>query len=138
VSGAGPPTRATLRSTFDNVGNRLSETTHATAGNTARSYGVPSATCKVNSMTTTAPGQAATTTEYAYDSSGTMTCRPAAGSTSNDCDTVANSQSLTRDADGELATVTAGGSTIEANVYDAEGTRLVRRDAIGTTIYLPS
>jgi RHS repeat-associated protein len=124
--------------TFDNVGNRLSETNHATAGNTARSYGVPSTTHKVNSMTTTAPGQAATTTKYAYDESGNMICRPTAGSVSNDCDTKANSQTLGWDADGELATVTAGGSTIETNVYDADGTRMVRRDATGTTIYLPA
>jgi RHS repeat-associated protein len=89
-------------------------------------------------MTTTAPGQAATTTRYRFDLSGNMTCRPTVGSSNNDCDTKANSQSLDWDADGKLATVKVGGSTIESNVYDADGTRLVRRDATGTTIYLPN
>jgi RHS repeat-associated protein len=124
--------------TFDNAGNRKSETSHAAAGDTLRSYELPDKTHRVNSMTTTAPGQAATTTRYRFDLSGNMTCRPTVGSSNNDCDTKANSQSLDWDADGKLATVKVGGSTIESNVYDADGTRLVRRDATGTTIYLPN
>jgi RHS repeat-associated protein len=124
--------------TFDNAGNRKTEISHAAAGDTLRSYELPEKTHRVNSMTTTAPGQAAATAKYRFDLSGNMTCRPAVGSSNNDCDTKANSQILDWDAEGELATVKVGGSTIEENVYDAEGTRLVRRDATGTTVYLPN
>ncbi|WP_433364988.1 RHS repeat-associated core domain-containing protein [Actinoplanes sp. CA-142083] len=124
--------------TFNTTGSRLSETSHASAGNTLRDYVVPAAGHKVASMTATAPGQAAATTEYRYDTSGNTTCRPMPGSTSNDCDSTTNNQTLAWDAEGKLSTVTAGGSTAETNIYDADGTRIVRRDATGTTIYLPN
>ncbi|MEV0902628.1 RHS repeat-associated core domain-containing protein [Actinoplanes sp. NPDC049802] len=129
--------------TFDVTGNRLTETSHVAAGNTLREYAVPQGgkdvarPHAVTGMTTTAPGQAATTTEYRYDNSGNMVCRPAAGGTGNDCDTNANSQTLSWDAEGELAAVTAGSTTVESNLYDADGDRLIRRDAGGTTLYLP-
>ncbi|MEU7909275.1 RHS repeat-associated core domain-containing protein [Actinoplanes sp. NPDC049118] len=129
--------------TFDSTGSRLTETSHVTAGATLREYTVPKGgkdivrPHAVTGMTTTLPGKAATTTEYRYDDSGNMICRPVAGSTGNDCDTNANSQTLGWDSEGELATVTAGGSAVESNVYDAEGGRLIRRDSTGTTLYLP-
>ena len=129
--------------TFDATGSRLTETSHATAGNTLRTYAVPTGgqgvvgPHTVSAMTTTAPGQAAATTQYRYDGSGNMTCRPLAGSTSNDCGTNANSQTQTWDAEGKLATVTTGATALETNVYDADGTRLIRRDATATTLFLP-
>ncbi|MEU4240868.1 RHS repeat-associated core domain-containing protein [Actinoplanes sp. NPDC026619] len=124
--------------TFDAIGNRKTETSHTTAGDILRSYEVPAAGHTVTSMTTTTPGQAAANTEYRYDGSGNMLCRPTAGSTSNDCDTTSNNQSLGWDAEGKLATVTAGSTALEMNVYDADGTRIIRRDATGTTLYLPN
>ena len=129
--------------TFDATGSRLTETSHAAAGNTLRNYAVPTGGKNVvgphtvSAMTATAPSQAAATTQYRYDGSGNMTCRPTAGSTSNDCATNTNSQTQTWDAEGKLATVTAGASTLETNVYDVDGTRLIRRDATGTTLFLP-
>jgi RHS repeat-associated protein len=123
--------------TFDATGSRLTETSHAMAGDALRTYGVPTTGHRVSSMTTTAPGQAATTTEYRYDNSGNMICRPTAGSAGNDCDTNTNSQTLGWDAEGKLSTVTAGSNAIETNVYGPDGNRIIRRDATGTTLYLP-
>ena len=123
--------------TFNTTGSRLTETSHATAGNTVRSYGVPTTGHKVNSMTTTAPGQTAASTAYQYDASGNTTCRPTAGSASNNCGTNTNSQTLGWDAEGKLSTVTTGSTALETNVYDPDGNRIIRRDATGTTLYLP-
>ncbi|WP_407651504.1 RHS repeat-associated core domain-containing protein [Actinoplanes sandaracinus] len=129
--------------TFTDTGSRKTETTHAAAGNTIRDYAMPVGGPNVvrphavTSMTTTAGSRPATTTQYRYDANGNMTCRPTAGSTSNNCDTNTNTQTLNWDAEGELATVTTGANTIEASVYDANGDRLIRRDATGTTLYLP-
>ncbi|WP_407651713.1 polymorphic toxin-type HINT domain-containing protein [Actinoplanes sandaracinus] len=129
--------------TFTNTGSRKTETTHAAAGNTVRDYTMPNGGPNVirphavTSMTTTAGSQPPTTTQYRYDANGNMTCRPTAGSTNNDCDTNTNSQTLDWNPEGKLATVTVAANTVEASVYDADGGRLIRRDATGTTLYLP-
>jgi RHS repeat-associated protein len=128
--------------TFTTTGSRETETTHAANGNTVRDYTIPTGGPNVvrphaaTAMNTTT-GQTTNTTEYQYDDGGNMICRPTVGSTTNDCTTKTGSQTLNWDAEGELANVTAGGSTIEASVYDANGERLIRRDATGTTLYLP-
>ena len=44
---------------------------------------------------------------------------------------------LNWNAEGRLASVSVGGQTVETNIYDADGTRLIRRDTTGTTLYLP-
>ncbi|GIF18204.1 RHS repeat-associated protein [Actinoplanes tereljensis] len=130
--------------TFDSVGNRLTQTNHASTGDTELSYAVPTGGAgvtgphTVSSMTTAAPGLTTATTQYRYDSSGNTTCRPAPTSTSNNCDTKAGSQTLAWDAEGKLATVTAADSTVESNVYGPDGNRIIRRDATGTTLYLPN
>ncbi|MFC6568622.1 RHS repeat-associated core domain-containing protein [Actinoplanes utahensis] len=129
--------------TFNDTGSRTTETTHATTVNTIREYTLPTGDGKktnpahaVLSMTTTT-GEQSTTNHYRYDAAGNTICRPAASTATNDCSTNANSQTLNWDAEGELAAVTADGHTIEASVYDASGERLIRRDANGTTLYLP-
>jgi RHS repeat-associated protein len=128
--------------TFTTTGSRKTETTYATAGNTVRDYTVPQGGPGVvrphaaTAMKTTT-GQTSSTTEYQYDGSGNTICRPTVGATTNNCTTKTGSQTLNWDAEGELANVTAAGSTIEASVYDANGERLIRRDATGTTLYLP-
>ncbi|BCJ59918.1 hypothetical protein Jiend_33400 [Micromonospora endophytica] len=63
-------------------------------------------------------------------------CRPT-GTAANNCGSGTNSQTLGWDAEGKLATVSAGGQTVETNIYDADGTRIIRRDSGGTTLYLP-
>ncbi|MEV4665242.1 polymorphic toxin-type HINT domain-containing protein [Micromonospora echinofusca] len=128
--------------TVDDVGNRSTEKVHTAAGDTTRSY-TTSASGKnvvrphaVTQVVTQAPGQSAVTTKYAYDGAGNMTCRPT-GTAANDCGTGTNSQTLNWNSEGKLASVSAGGQTVETNIYDAEGVRLIRRDATGATLYLP-
>ncbi|MGW0433683.1 polymorphic toxin-type HINT domain-containing protein [Micromonospora sp. NPDC003197] len=128
--------------TFDTTGNRLTEASHAASGDTTRTYVVPAGgqgvvrPHAVNQMSTTEPGQSAVTSQYAYDESGNTTCRPS-GTAANDCTTKASSQTLGWDAEGKLTTVTAAAQTIETNLYDVDGVRLIRRDLTGTTLYLP-
>jgi RHS repeat-associated protein len=128
--------------TFTATGSRKTETTYAATGKTVQDYTIPEGGPNVvrphatTAMTTTT-GPTASTNEYTYDDSGNMICRPTVGSTTNNCTTKTGSQTLNWDAEGELATATAGGNTIEASVYDANGERLIRRDATGTTLYLP-
>ncbi|MFC4064622.1 RHS repeat-associated core domain-containing protein [Actinoplanes subglobosus] len=129
--------------TFTTTGSRKTETSYTAGGNTVRDYTIPTGGASavrphaVTSMTTKITGQADATAQYRYDNSGNTICRPAVGATTNNCDTKTNSQTLNWNAEGELATVTAGASTIEASVYDANGERLIRRDTTGTTLYLP-
>ncbi|MFG2054536.1 RHS repeat-associated core domain-containing protein [Micromonospora sp. NPDC048930] len=129
--------------TVDDTGNRRVETNHISSGDTTRSYLVPDGgqgvvrPHAVTQMSTAAPGQSTVVAKYEYDATGNTTCRPS-GTTANDCGTAkTGSQTLTWDAEGELATVSAGGNTIETNIYDANGVRLIRRDVTGTTLYLP-
>ncbi|WP_141714835.1 polymorphic toxin-type HINT domain-containing protein [Micromonospora mirobrigensis] len=126
----------------DDVGNRRTETAHTTLGDTVRTYTSPTSgkdvvrPHAVTSVATQAPGQSAVTTKYGYDNAGNMACRPASAA-ANDCATGSNSQVLSWNSEGRLASVTAAGQSLETNIYDAGGTRLIRRDATGTTLYLP-
>ncbi|MEV5767661.1 polymorphic toxin-type HINT domain-containing protein [Micromonospora sp. NPDC052213] len=128
--------------TLDDVGNRSTEKVHTAAGDTTRTYTAPTSgkdvvrPHAVTQVVTEAPGQSAVTTTYAYDDGGNMTCRPV-GTAANNCDNGTNSQTLNWNSEGRLASVSAGGQTVETNIYDAEGARLIRRDATGTTLYLP-
>ncbi|MFC3385444.1 RHS repeat-associated core domain-containing protein [Couchioplanes caeruleus subsp. azureus] len=129
----GGPAPYWLDWTIDRIGNRTKEVSHTAAGDTARAYAVPTPGASVvrphavTSMTTTQPGQTTgTTVAYGYDSAGNMTTRP--GPTAG--------QTLTWDAEGKPVKVVEGGKTT-TNLYDAGGTRLIRRDADGTTLYLP-
>ncbi|GAA3758343.1 RHS repeat-associated core domain-containing protein [Plantactinospora mayteni] len=109
---------------YDAAGNRLSEVRHAAGGDSAASYGYPAAGTAqphtVRTVTRTGPGGPGTDS-YSYDAAGNTTARPG--------------QALTWDAEGHLATVTAG-SAVTSFVYDADGNRLLRRDPGGTTLYL--
>ncbi|MEU7590114.1 RHS repeat-associated core domain-containing protein [Micromonospora sp. NPDC049230] len=128
--------------TVNDTGSRLTETSHASSGNTTRSYAVPDGGQNVvrphavTQMSTEAPGQPTVATKYGYDDAGNTTCRPT-GDSANDCATGTNSQTLGWDAEGKLATVKTGSETIETNIYDVNGVRLIRRDSTGTTLYLP-
>jgi RHS repeat-associated protein len=119
--------------TIDRLGNRTKQVQHTASGDISRDYQVPTAGPNVarphavTSLTTTQPGQSTgTTATYDYDNSGNMTTRPG----------TADGQVLTWDAEGHLAKVVEGTSTT-TNLYDANGTRLLRRDAGGATLYLP-
>jgi RHS repeat-associated protein len=77
--------------------------------------------------------QAAVITNYAYDATGNLTCRPNGGA-ANTCPPGTNSQTLAWDPEGRLST---NSNNNQVNIYDADGTRLIRRDSTGTTLYLP-
>ncbi|MEU4555981.1 RHS repeat-associated core domain-containing protein, partial [Micromonospora violae] len=129
--------------TFTDTGSRRTETSHDSSGKTTRTYRVPDGgpgavrPHAVTRMTTATPGQPTQTHNYTFDESGNTTCRPATNVLSNNCVSSANNQFLSWDAEGNLATVSFAGKTIETNLYDTDGVRLIRRDATGTTLYLP-
>ena len=129
----GGPAPYWLDWTIDKIGNRTKEVSHAAGGDTLRSYTVPVAGLNVvrphavTSMTTTLPGASAgSTVSYGYDNTGNMTTRP--GPTSG--------QVLTWDAEGRVSKIVEGATTT-TNLYDASGSRLIRRDGGGSTLYLP-
>jgi RHS repeat-associated protein len=130
--------------TFDASGNRKNETVHATT-DTTRAYTYPAAAGAagskphaVSQVATTVGTSAATTQKYVYDASGNTTCRPLS-TTANTCPTSgtdAAGQALTWNDEDLLAKSTdkSGDTTF---VYDADGNRMIRRDPLGTTLYLP-
>jgi RHS repeat-associated protein len=127
------------------TGNRLSEVSHRGAGDVSHTYTYPGSGADavrphaISSVTTTGFGQAETTAEYAYDRNGNTTCRPTAAGTngSNTCPAGANSENLTWDPENRPTAVSSSGQDVGDNVYDPDGTRLIHRDATGTTLYLP-
>ncbi|WP_080636155.1 RHS repeat-associated core domain-containing protein [Salinispora mooreana] len=130
--------------TFDSTASRLTETSHTTSGDTTRTYSVPTGgpgvtrPHAVTAMTTQTPDNEPVVNTYDYDATGNTTCRPSdTTTTGNDCATRVDSQTLTWNPEGKLATVSTDDQTIETNIYDTNGTRLIRRDATGTTLYLP-
>ncbi|MFE4656516.1 polymorphic toxin-type HINT domain-containing protein [Streptomyces hydrogenans] len=118
--------------TFDAAGNRLSETKHDPLGDTAKDVnrtftyatGLPTKS-RLAKVTTTGP-QGQREELYGYDDAGNTTTRTIQG----------NTQNLTWDLEGHLEKVTAG-TNESSYVYDAGGNRLIKREATGTTLYLP-
>jgi RHS repeat-associated protein len=109
--------------TYDTVGNRLTETQHAAAGDTVRTYAYPAAGAhQLASVTTTGPSgpSGVRKDEFTYDAAGNTLTRPG--------------QKLDWDAEGKLAAVTAGDKTSRF-VYDADGERLLREDPASITAY---
>lgn len=78
-------------------------------------------------MSATSPA-GSSTSSFGYDAAGNTTTRQIAGQAA---------QTLTWDAEGKLASVAAGGSTLESNVYSADGSRIIRRAGTKVTAYLP-
>jgi RHS repeat-associated protein len=110
---------------YDSVGNRLTETQHAAAGDTVRKYAYPQAGAHAVKSVTTTTGAAEKTDEFAYDATGNTTGRALAS----------GAQQLVWDAEGKLTKVTEAGKDTSF-VYDADGNRLIRRDSTGRTLYL--
>ncbi|QFV00189.1 hypothetical protein KDY119_03724 [Luteimicrobium xylanilyticum] len=117
---------------YDAVGNRTSQTTHASGGDTVAAYTYPVAGSArphgVTGINTTGPSGTTTSSSFGYDAAGNMSSRAMAGSTA---------QTLTWDTRGELSDVKAGATSQDASVYDADGNRLVRRQGTSVTAYLP-
>ncbi|WP_093838672.1 RHS repeat-associated core domain-containing protein [Streptomyces aidingensis] len=119
--------------TVDAIGNRTQEIRHDTGLNAADditrtyTYGEngagPHAVTTVTENTPTGDRQYS----YAYDDAGNTTARTIGGDT----------QTLDWDATGRLTRATEADGTETSYLYDAAGTRVLRRDATGTTLYLP-
>ncbi|MEV6369644.1 polymorphic toxin-type HINT domain-containing protein [Micromonospora musae] len=128
--------------TIDEIGNRTKEISHALAGDTTRTYALPTPgkgvtrPHAVTSVTVAEPGKAPVTTRYDYDKAGNTSCRPS-GAAANTCPPDANSHALSWDAEGRLVSVSGSGDSAGSNIYDAEGSRLIHRDATSSTLYLP-
>ncbi|MFI0811876.1 polymorphic toxin-type HINT domain-containing protein [Streptomyces echinatus] len=118
--------------TYDQVGNRSTETLHDITGDTAkdtkRTYTYPdpgkALPHALSSVTTTSP-TSTVLDSYQYDETGNTTTRSLNG----------DDQNLTWDPEGHLAKVTAAGQTT-AYLYDADGNRLIARTPTETTLYL--
>nr|WP_237536312.1 RHS repeat-associated core domain-containing protein [Streptomyces sp. SID3343] len=110
--------------TFDVVGNRNTETRHGLAGTADTLDSYTNVGHKVSSVDTTGPG-GTTTNSYGYDAAGNTSTRGLAGS----------DQTLTWDQEGHLAKAVEGARE-STYTYDADGTRLLRRDTDKTTLYL--
>ncbi|WP_245589521.1 RHS repeat-associated core domain-containing protein [Amycolatopsis balhimycina] len=108
--------------TYDKVGNRLTAVQHGKTGNVTQTSSYPASGHLVQSVKTEGTQGGPSTTTYGYDAAGNTTAR--AG------------QQLEWDAEGHLTKVTEAGVSTEF-LYDASGTRLIRRDPTGSTLYLP-
>lgn len=121
---AGDPVKYWESFVYDKAGNRTGHTLRLGSGTTGQVLAYPAAGQPrpdlPGSVTTTNPDGTQRTDTYGYDQTGSSTSRPG--------------QQLTWDAEGRLAKVTAGAATTEY-VYDADGTRLLRKDPTGTTLY---
>jgi RHS repeat-associated protein len=118
---------------YDVLGNRTQLVQHATtsgAPDTTTTYGYGaedgSQPHTLTSSTSTQPGAADKTNAYGYDSAGNTTSRTIDG----------KSQSMAWDDEGHLTQADNTDGTSVSYLYDADGKRLLSRDASGTTLYL--
>ncbi|MYS82646.1 RHS repeat protein [Streptomyces sp. SID5474] len=118
--------------TFDTVGNRRTEKQHDPTGNTAkdvtRTYNTTAH--RLDSVDAAGPG-GVNRTSYGYDDAGNTTRRTVGGDDRN----------MTWDVEGRMATASttvAGQARTSSFVYDPDGTRLLRREPDGVTLYLGS
>lgn len=120
VTDLGGPAPYWLSWTYTLSGLRASQVDHRGTGDIATTYTYPSANAAHPHSLLSAGGMS-----YTYDAAGNTTTRPGAS----------GPQSLTWDSEGRLATITEGASVSE-NLYDADGSRLIRRDPNETVLYL--
>jgi RHS repeat-associated protein len=120
----------------DAIGNRVTETVHDTGLDAARNitrsyeYGAagalgdgPHQVTKITERTPTGDKQSS----YEYDDAGDTTKRTIGG----------NAQSLVWTDTGKVKEVTEANGSKTSYLYDGSGSRLVRKDPTGTTVYLP-
>ncbi|MEU3645436.1 RHS repeat-associated core domain-containing protein [Lentzea sp. NPDC034063] len=108
---------------YDAIGNRKKEIQHATGGDTTRTYGYTRAH-ELASVTTSGPG-GSRLDRFTYDAAGNTKTRDLAGT----------SQTLDWDVEGRVSKVAEGAKETKF-VYGTDGSRLLRRDPDGTTLYL--
>lgn len=134
----GGPAKYWLNWGIDNLGNRTTQTEHATQnGDITTTYAIPTSgngVIRPHAMTgfTRTDGKSA---QYAYDAVGNMTCRPDTPAASNNCTTGAGSQKLEWDAEGHLTKLTDAAG-VHSYLYDAGGARLVTDDPNAITVHL--
>ncbi len=109
---------------YDKTGNRTNMVRHAIEGDTTDAYTYPAAGAAqphtVKRIDTSGPAGTGSV-DYTYDTTGNTTTRP---------DSKGGTQALTWDTEGHLSKVTEG-STDTNYVYDAAGTRILRRESSG-------
>ncbi|GMA25849.1 hypothetical protein GCM10025864_36080 [Luteimicrobium album] len=129
---------------YDPLGNRTVKTDHATDGSTGTTmtrstYGQSAGPHALTSTTvSTNGGTAVAGAMFGYDGAGQQTSRHVPG---------ASAFTMSWDAGGSLTQIAATGAGEESDpgldegeasfVYDADGNRVSRTDAGGTTVYLP-
>ncbi|WP_207936627.1 RHS repeat-associated core domain-containing protein [Actinomadura sp. KC216] len=119
--------------TYDKAGNRTKEVQHGLGGATdtvrTYNYAAPGQGSRLNQLTHTSPGGDRTQT-YAYDASGNTTAINTTDSPTG------STQTFEWNTEGDLAKVSEEGNDVTF-VYDAGGNRLIRKDPVGSTLYLP-
>ncbi|WP_409186250.1 RHS repeat-associated core domain-containing protein [Amycolatopsis sp. VS8301801F10] len=111
--------------TYDKSGNRLTDTRHATSGDVIRkyTYAEPGAARPHLLNTRSSAGQQ--DAQFTYDEVGNTKTRP--GSSAQ--------QTLEWSLENQVSEI-AEGTSKTSFLYDADGVRLIRRDAEGATLYL--
>ncbi len=115
--------------TFDKTGNRLTQTSHASAGDTVNSFTYPAAggvqPHTVSKVDTTGPN-GTSQDSFAYDAAGNTTSRKISG----------NTQTLEYDVEGRVSKVKNADGKESTYLYDADGGRLIAREPSATTLFV--
>ncbi|MGW9454251.1 RHS repeat domain-containing protein [Streptomyces sp. NPDC055632] len=138
VNGVGSPNLGTTDPyrtawTFTDTGQRKTETLYKASSITAdttRTYAYPttSGTAQAHAVrSVTATGGSTGTDTYTYDDTGNLTKKTLAGGSVQD---------LAWNEEGKLKTSSISGQTTSF-LYDAEGTRIIKREPTKITLYLP-
>ncbi|GHE54185.1 polymorphic toxin-type HINT domain-containing protein [Streptomyces capitiformicae] len=115
--------------TYDSAGNRKTATDHLADATTSYTYKTPDQPrphALAATETKKTDGTVTGTTSYTYDSAGNTDMRTLGG----------KPQDLDFNAEGSLEKVTEADNTATEYLNDADGSRLIRRDTTGTTLYL--
>lgn len=112
--------------TYDADGNRATAEHHQSSGLVTRTYGYDATQPHALDQVTTEDASGTVLETFDHDGAGNLTSRQRGSETKQD---------LTWDSEGRVATHT-GASGETTFVYDAAGTRLLRKDPSGTTLYL--
>ena len=142
TAGLGGPAPYWQDWTFDAASNRTKEVTHATAGDTTKTWTMPGQGASAvrphgaTAQTTAAPGQGTASTQIAYDADGNVTGRTSTAAAV--LKSSAQTETLSYDVEGRLseAKTTGASPTTTKFAYDEDGGRLLRVDPTTTTLYL--
>ncbi|RSM78190.1 type IV secretion protein Rhs [Kibdelosporangium aridum] len=132
VAGLGGPAPYWQDFTYDRIGNRKTQVQHTSSGDVTETYEVPASGPSavrphaLNSVTRVGPTGTAKD-EYTYDEAGNLRTRKLGG----------NTQTLEWNAEGRVNKVTEADGKVSEYLYDSGGSRLIKREANATTLYLP-